>query len=157
MDLLWCINESSFNGWVSISAGCLDESIGRMDIVELSNYARKWWYFTLIYIFLGFMYEAWANISAPLLSSNSLHRPVGETVPTLYPRAFIYFMSSMIIIFSRLLTEYNILSLCRDEGYIYLKLWLLHNWTSKIWYNKSWARMFHIWIILTFLYKPINA
>ena len=37
------------------------------------------------------------NVSAPMLSSESLHRPVGRTVPTLYPRDFVNFMISMIV------------------------------------------------------------
>ena len=43
------------------------------------------------------MAGSWYNVSAPMLSSESLHRPVGETVPTLYPRDFVNFMISMIV------------------------------------------------------------
>ena len=62
---------------------------GRMDIVELATYAQKGWYFILICFFLGFMARAIYNVIDPLLSSNNLHRTVGETVPTLYPRKFV--------------------------------------------------------------------
>ena len=83
-----------------------------MDIVELATYARKWWYFTIICFVLGLMAGAQANASSPMLSSNSLHMTVGETVPTLYPRDFIYFMIFMIgIVFtSDLLSEIYSLS-----------------------------------------------
>ena len=43
------------------------------------------------------MSRARANVSTPLLSSNSLHKIVGENLPTLYPKDFIYFRSSMIL------------------------------------------------------------
>ena len=45
---------------------------------------------------LGLISGAQSNGSAPILSSNSLHRKVGETVTTLYPRALIYFKGSII-------------------------------------------------------------
>ena len=48
MDLIWWINESSFNVWVIISSGLLVGSILIMDILKLTTYTRKWWYFTLI-------------------------------------------------------------------------------------------------------------
>ena len=53
MDLLWGINEYTFNGCVSISSACLHAPIRRMDIVKLATYARKWHYFTLIYFYLA--------------------------------------------------------------------------------------------------------
>ena len=87
---------SSFNGCVSVSDGCLYSSIWRMNIVELVTYARKWCYFTLICFVLGLLTGSQANVSALMLSSNSLHMTVGETVPTLYPGAFIYFRISII-------------------------------------------------------------
>ena len=96
MDLLWRTNESSFNGCVNISAGWLDDSIGRMDILYLAIYARKWWYFILACFVLGIMARSRANVSAPLVSSNSQHRTVGEIVLTLYPRDFIPFRISVI-------------------------------------------------------------
>ena len=96
MDLLWWINAFSCNEWVSGSADCLHDSIGRMDTIELATYESEWWYFTLLCFVLGIMARSWVNISSPLLTSNSLHRKVGETVPKLYPRVFIYFMRSMI-------------------------------------------------------------
>ena len=67
-----------------------------MNIVELVTYARKWCYFTLICFVLGLLTGSQANVSALMLSSNSLHMTVGETVPTLYPGAFIYFRISII-------------------------------------------------------------
>ena len=96
MYLLWRINSSSFNGCVSISDGCLYGSIGIMDILELEKYAQKWWYSTLIFFVLGLMAEDRANFADPLLYPNSLHGTFGETVPTLYPRALVYFGGSMI-------------------------------------------------------------
>ena len=47
------------------------------------------------------MYGYPANITNPLLYSNSLHRIVGETVPKLYSRAFIYFRRSITGMFLR--------------------------------------------------------
>ena len=44
MDILWRINASLFNGCVNIPDGYLDDSIGRMYIVELETYTLKWWY-----------------------------------------------------------------------------------------------------------------
>ena len=69
---------------------------GRMGIVDLATCVQKFWFFSLICFFLGLMVGYQSNVSAPMLSSDSLHRTVGETVPTLYPRAFIYFRISMI-------------------------------------------------------------
>ena len=48
------------------------------------------------YFFLGFVARARDNFISSLLSSNSLYRKVGETVPTLYPRNFISLSISMI-------------------------------------------------------------
>ena len=96
MDILFGINEYPFNGCVRISAGFLDDSIGRMDIVELATYERKWWYVVLICFVLGFMAGARTNTIALLLYSNFLDRTVGETVPKLYPRAFVYFRRYML-------------------------------------------------------------
>ena len=64
---------------------------GKSGYCRVGNiYARKWWYFTLIFFVLGLISGDQDNVSAPLSSSNSLHRKFGETVPTLYPRAFIF-------------------------------------------------------------------
>ena len=54
------------------------------------------------------------------------------------------------------LTECNVLTLSIAEGYLYLKLWLSHNWISQIRYNKSWVITCCILIILSFLWKPIT-
>ena len=67
-----------------------------MGIVELETYVQKWWYFTIICFLLSLIAGSPANISTPLVSSNSLHRKVGESVPTLYPGVFIYFRIYMI-------------------------------------------------------------
>ena len=66
-----------------------------MDIVELATYSWKWWYFALILFTLGLIAGSRANVSTPMLNSNSLHRTVGETFPTLYSRALVYFRSYM--------------------------------------------------------------
>ena len=58
-----------------------------------------------------------ANVSAPLLYSNSLHRKVGEAVPTLHPRSFISFRRYMIriVFLSALLSAiYSLLVYLRD-------------------------------------------
>ena len=61
-----------------------------MDIVDFETYAPKWSYFTLIFFF-GLIYGAQAIVGTPLLSSNSLNKKFGETVPILYTRDFISF------------------------------------------------------------------
>ena len=155
MDHLWWTNEYLFNVWVSISADCLDESIGRMDIVYFSIYEFKWWYFKLICFALGLVDGAWSNVSVPLLSSNSLHTKIVETAPTLYPRSLISFSISMI--WTVLLNAWLCATISRDEGYPCQELRLPYNWTSQWWYKKSWAITCHIWIILIFLWKPITA
>ena len=53
VDIIWRIKASSFNGCVSKSTDCLDESIVRMDIVEFTTYEWKLWYFTLICFYLA--------------------------------------------------------------------------------------------------------
>ena len=83
MDFLWGINLYSFNGWVSISDGCLDYSIVRMGIIELETYAHKWWNLTSRCFVLGFMARDQANVGSQILDSKGVHRTVGYTVPTL--------------------------------------------------------------------------
>ena len=63
--------------------------------------------------------QVWISIQykCPLLSSYSLYRKVGETVPKLYPRDFIYFMISTIGMFlynAWLISMYSLLVQMRD-------------------------------------------
>ena len=80
-----------------MSADCVAESIGRIDILELATYARNWCYFMLIFVALGFISKAQVSVRAPLLPSNFLLRTVGESVPMLYSRTFISLWILMIV------------------------------------------------------------
>ena len=49
------------------------------------------------------------------------------------------------------LDECDVITISRYEGYFCLKLQLIHNRTSQIWYDRYWARACHIRVILGFL------
>ena len=95
-----------------MSAGSVADSIGRIYIVELSTYAQKFFYFTLIYVVLGFMSRSQDSVRSSLLSSNIIHRTVGESMPMMYPRNFVYLMIYMIVIllYSASMVEMYLLS-----------------------------------------------
>ena len=97
MYFIWTINLPLFNGYVSMSAGCIADSIGRIYIVELSTYAQKFFYFTLINVVLVFMSRSQDSVRSSLLSSNIIHRTVGESMPMIYPRTFISLWIYMIV------------------------------------------------------------
>ena len=121
MDLLLQINVSSSYGCITISIGFLAESIGRMDVVDFTIYARKCWCSTWIVIVLGFMAGAQASSIATQLSSNSLHSTVGEAVLMLYPRNFIYLRRPMIVMV--LSSVFIIAMYSLSVEFIYISVW----------------------------------
>ena len=92
----WRLKGSSDNGLVNKSAGWSSDEIFWRIISPFSTRHLKWWSLLWICLVWGLNLNSLAISKAPELSSNTVHRTVGDAPDTGYPCSSISFNNSII-------------------------------------------------------------